>query len=187
MKQLNAAALLLSILLLQCGCVPTPDTTDLDRDILLTASKVEASSAEQAKYSGGAIHALIGMRLQYQEVTLALLELKKQSVINFVELSLNLDGAQPLLNDANVSPALLADIEETDQELILAEVEASRYSGGLIHSMKLMEVASHKSALAGLNMRRLMQKWGIPPLGSIDSTAAGSDQQEIEYFDEEAL
>ena len=115
------------------------------------------------------------------------MELKKQSVINFVELSLNLDGAQPLLNDANVSPALLADIKETEQELILAEVEASRYSGGLIHSMKLMEVASHKSALAGLNMRRLMLKWGIPPLGSIDSTAAGSDQQEIEYFDEEAL
>ena len=127
------------------------------------------------------------MRLQYQEVTLALLELKRQSLINFVELSLNIEGAQPSLNDAEVSPALLADIEETQQKLTLAETEAARYSGGLIHSMKLVEAATHGSALASLNMRRLMQKWGIPPLESIDSTTAGSDQQEIEYFDDEAL
>jgi len=187
LKQLSAAALVFSILLLVGGCVPTPNTADLDRDISLTQSKVEASRAEQAAYSGGAIHALIGMRLQYQEVTLALLELKRQSVINFVELSLNVDGAQPLLNDASVSPALLADIAETEQELVLSETEASKYSGGLIHSVKLMEVATHKSTLASLNMRRLMQRWGIPPLESINPISAGIDQEEIEYFDDEAL
>ena len=187
MKLLPRAVFIFGAALVTAGCVPPPDTSILDSDIASTKSKIEASAAEQANYKGGAIHALIGMRLQYQEVTLALLELKKQSLINFVELDLNLDGAQPLVTDGEVSPALLADIEETEQELIKAEAEASRYRGGLIHSMKLMEVATHKSALASLNMRLLMQKWGIPPLEGADSMAAGSSQEEIEYFDDEAL
>lgn len=168
------------------GCfAQPPDTRDLDAAIQSLQDLKDKATAKANQYSGGAINTIIDLELAYLNTSIAMLQMKKNSLVNFIELDINVDAN----SDSSAKPVALeeltSDIEKVERSRAAAQSQADTYSGGLLRTVKLMEVATHDATLASLNMKMLAAKWQIPGLKPGESQS--TDAKDESRFDDEAL
>jgi len=89
---------------------PSPDTKSLNSDLMQVKTQIEDAHRQDEKYSGGAIKALIQLRLNTLQQTEALLEQKKSALLRRVWMNYTVDS-HPI---AVASKADLDDISAED-------------------------------------------------------------------------
>lgn len=177
------AILLFAWVLALSACNPLPDTSELEGDIAAIELRIAEGEHCLEQGAAGLLGALKAMELRYLENTHAALELKRHSMIQFINLDFSIenDTAVPL-SDSQLE-RLQNEISDTRAKLSAAESESARYTGGLIKSMIEVQVATHRATIAGLEMKQLLGKWGIPVLDVQPNTGG----EEMNYADDEAL
>lgn len=138
----------------------------IDRDIADQQDILNQGRKEVDRYAGGLIQTLASARVAISETTLAALAQKRLMLkygIAFPKTVL----PPPLAPDRSALSAIEADIEALRKVIAEGELEAARYSGGLIQAMILSRIATDKVTLALLEQRRLTLKHGTSsPLGN---------------------
>jgi hypothetical protein len=125
-------------------------------------SQLKEAQTEAAKYSGGAIKALLDLRIEILRNTLAMLDQKRSSYVRLITLRFTVDG-RPI---SAASDAQLREIEEeikqVESKVAEAKREVSRYTGGLLQSLSLMKVATEEVSASTLRWKFYSVKHGIP-------------------------
>lgn len=141
-----------------------PNLRELESDIQVVSLQIDETEKENARYSEGLIKTLIMLRLQILKNTKAMLEQKKYTLVH--EIPVHYTYRDKIYVPAPVDSAMLEsielDIKDQQKELIKAEAENAKYSGGLIKSMILSQIATIKNTIAMLEQRKLLAKHGIP-------------------------
>ena len=146
----------------------------IEADIAERRRAVMEAREEADQYVGGLIRAILLSRQATEQATLSALEQR------FLTLKHGLPPVPgSVLVTANIAdPEALAgieaDIASTRASIAEAELEASRYSGGLIYVTILSRIATEKSTLAMLEQRRLSIKHNVmntPPSQGSDVIA----------------
>jgi hypothetical protein len=133
------------------------DLAKLDADIA-------AAEAENAKYAGGLVKALVEARIAILKQTRAMLDQRAKASSHGIALTYTVDG-EPF-----VSPVLAKEqLAGVEQELVgarakvaAAEREARRYAGGLVQAISLSTLATAQQTEAMLDQKRLALKYDLP-------------------------
>lgn len=184
--RISYIAIMALTFLVLTACVPSPDTSELDADIAALKDQLSETEAERSEYSGGAVLSLIETRRQYQLATLAALEMKRKSLFHLIRLDFNVSQGIVDGEPRTTPPALLEDIARVEREIGEAKAEADQYTGGLLRALTLTQVKTLQVSHAGLEMKRLNAKWGIPFFRA-DAEESATERKPVEYFDDEAL
>lgn len=161
---LGTAVLLLcffGVVALAVWSQPHQDTSNLPQikaELESVQRQIKEAEQEDSKYSGGLIKSLIGLRLEVLRTTAALLEQKIHALEKGARFEFVVPAAEP---DSARASEIEKDIDRLRAEIAEAESEASRYSGGLVHSMHLSRIATQKNTLAILQQRALFARHGI--------------------------
>jgi hypothetical protein len=136
----------------------TPILNTLRAEIIRVSQEVAATEAEDALFSGGLVKSLIAVRLQILRTTRALLEQRIHSLETDAPITIVIPTTQP---DELRAHALAQDIQAQEVLLQAARGEASLYTGGLVHSLKLSTIATQEQTLAMLRQYHLVAKYGL--------------------------
>lgn len=137
-----------------------PSTTDIESDLSEVQIRIKEAESEAALYSGGAILALIQIRVETLKITQAMLEQKRSSLLRRIDLNYVVEGVAHTPNVENIA-ALEQDIADTQQERDKNIAEAALYSGGLLQTMSLMNAATNEVTLGQLRLSLLAEKYGF--------------------------
>jgi hypothetical protein len=139
----------------------------LRKDLDAVATQIKAAEAEEAQYTGGLIKALIDARLATLRHTHAMLDQRLKSWTFGIGLRYTVDGkgfvSDPVKKDQ--AGEIERELAGLRARMEVQELEASRYSGGLIHAMTLASVATMRQTEALLDQRRLLLKYNLPVYG----------------------
>ncbi len=138
---------------------PAPENgsavAEVKADLTAIQAEIAESEKEDAKYTGGLTKALTGSTIAILHQTEAILEQKLVSLKA---------GARPVIVSAATNRTL-AEVEEqiaTNQSKIQRqEVEASRYSGGLVYALSLTTLETLRQTQAMLEQRRVSLKYAF--------------------------
>jgi hypothetical protein len=121
-------------------------------------AEVEATRADDAKYSGGLIKGLIGMRLEILKTNQALIQQRIHALEGHATTSIevNVTASDPVR-----AAALTKDIAEQRRKLADAQAEAAKYEGGLIKALAETSVATVGNTVAMLEQERLRATYGM--------------------------
>ncbi len=132
----------------------------LQEQLELTQEAISEASTQDARYSGGLIKGLIGVRLEVLKTNEALIQQRIHAI----------EGRGPVktqtlvtATDSVLAETLSQELSQARAEIMLAKAEASAYSGGLIGVMKESAVATKQSTIAMLEQRYLSAKYGLLP------------------------
>lgn len=137
----------------------------LNTELTQVNDDIKATTENYEQYSGGLIKSLIAIRLEVLKTNKNLVEQR----INAIE-----SGAPVKVETLATTPnPELAEYLQNEIELIKKEIEAdkkdaSQYSGGLILSMKLMNITNKEQTLAALQQKYLTVKYGLSSLPKVD-------------------
>jgi hypothetical protein len=176
------------VVLLACSLSAAPacaqSRAPLDPKIKVEIATVDAqiteAEAEDAKYAGGLVKALVESRLATLKQTRALLAQRATAGDLNVAIRYTADGKPFTLPDGSVAAltAVEGELEGMRAKIAAGEAEAARYSGGLIQAMSLSTVATMRQSQAMLEQKRLSLKYGLPQfIGFAESNKATSQSQ----------
>jgi hypothetical protein len=141
---------------------PSPDTTSLNSDLGRVREQIEDARQQDEKFSGGAIKALIQLRLNMLHHTEALLEQKNSALLRRVWMHYTVDG-HPVAVASNADlDAIIVEIEQAEEKLKRSTLYAEQYSGGLIQAMALMTAETDRMSVAQLRLKFYSAKHGLP-------------------------
>ena len=166
MKFITAAALITSLFGSIC-CSQSIDpklAESLNSELARVRQQIEATKAEDEKYSGGLIKSLIATRLAILFQTEAMLTQKANSWNFGIDLSYTVDG-KPFVLPETVTEQLSGvqfELTELDNRITAAEAEAALYSGGLVLAVKLSTIATMQQTRAMLDQKRLSLIYRLP-------------------------
>lgn len=144
--------------------VPAAPSGEIAADLGAVDAAIRRAEAEDAKYSGGLVKALVGSELAILRQTRAMLQQRASSWTFGIGLRFTVDG-KPFVAPADAAQTLTAveaEIATTREKLAGAEAEAARYSGGLVQALSVSTVATIRNSLAMLEQRRLALKYALP-------------------------
>ncbi len=141
---------------------PATSTFEIDRDRAALAAELKSLQSDADKYQGGAIKALLDARVEALRHTSTMLEQKRESFIRRISLSYTIDGRRLDPAPDNALNDILDELTTAEKRIASAKVEADRYSGGLVQSIKLMTVATEELSAAQLRMKFYTAKYGLP-------------------------
>lgn len=157
-----------------CATELTPEqkqlVADLRRDLDRIRKEVEEAKADDARYAGGLIKALIGTRLEILKTNEALVEQRIHAIESGARVTIVVNTAKP---DPARAAELAREIESQRAKVAEARAEADRYSGGLVQAMAETSVATARSTLAMLEQQYFTAKYGLA-LPSLAPSAAGT-------------
>jgi len=153
-----------------------PTTTELDGDILVVQKWISEAEEDAAKYGSGVIRSYAALRVQILKNTEAMLQQKRLSLIRKITLVYH-DNLPRVALDVDLT-ALDQEIAKAEKEQIDAEIEARRYSGGLIQAMSLVRVAIAQTTIAALEQQKLLSRYGMPMLALPRLTTTPEKKQE---------
>ncbi len=141
--------------------MPSTDTTVLSAlhaELAKVVQETAAAEADDARYNGGLIKTLIGVHLQIIRTTKSLIEQRIHALESGTPMTLVVQVANP--DEARASK--LEQEFQTQLALVQqARADAARYTGGVVHSLKLSTVATHELTLANLRQQLLSAKYGL--------------------------
>ncbi len=142
---------------------PEP-VTGIKNAIAQIEQQIRETEAEDNKYAGGLIKTLIDLRLATLRQTSAMLQQRAHASLFRIGLRYSVDGQSfnpP--EDAAVQLGLVEhELAEFEVKIAEAEINAARYSGGLVQAISLSTVAQMKQTQAMLDQRRLALKFSLP-------------------------
>jgi hypothetical protein len=180
MSNLKVWGLLLFAILSLSACQHelTPEQKQLDADLKeeLAGVRLDVQEAEKqnAEYSGGLIKSLIAMRLEVLKTNEALVQQRISALESGARIMLTVNGTTP---DPARAAAIEREIEAQKVKLAEAQVEADRYSGGLVRGVAETSVATIRTTLALLDQQYLIVHYGIATPISVSS---GRDSEKSE-------
>lgn len=149
----------------------------IEEEIAQIEKQIQETEAEDQKYAGGLIKAIIGSQLATLKQTHAMLQQRAKASLFRIGLKYTVDG-QPFTppQDAAVQLGIVErELAEIATKIAAAEAEAARYSGGLIQAVSLSTVAQIKQTQAMLDQKRLALKFSLPQyIGFKDGVASTS-------------
>lgn len=149
----------------------------IEEEITRLEKQIRETEAEDQKYAGGLIKAIIGSQLATLKQTHAMLQQRAKASLFRIGLKYTVDG-QPFAppQDAAVQLGIVErELAELASKIAAAEAEAARYSGGLIQAVSLSTVAQMKQTQAMLDQKRLALKFSLPQyIGFRDGVASTS-------------
>lgn len=140
----------------------------LRQEIDRAREQLAQTQQEDAKYTGGLIKAQIGLRIEIQRNTIALLENRARAVetgARFVPTPVMV--AAP---DSAILQSLEKDIAESKERIAASTAQSERYTGGLIKAQIESTKAVQEQTLAMLEQRYLVTKYGL----AVTASAAGT-------------
>ena len=180
MKTVKPLVLTSLVTLICCAQSFDPELAErLRSDIDAVSKQIRASEQEDAKYAGGLVKSLIGVRLAILRQTEAMLEQREKSWTFGIGVNYAIDG-KPFVPPADADEQLAAvasEIQTLDGKIERAEQDAARYSGGLVLAMKLSAIATMNQTRAMLHQKRLSIKYELPqymPFAKAAEASAGT-------------
>jgi hypothetical protein len=140
--------------------------------------QIKETEAEDEKYAGGLIKALIGSRLAILKQTHAMLQQRTQASLFGIGIKYTVDGQlfMPPQDAATQLGIVERELTELTTKIALAEAEAARYSGGLIQAVSLSTVAQLKQTQAMLDQKRLALQFSLPQYLGFKNIPASSSE-----------
>lgn len=181
MKKGIFTAIFISLLL--TGCFEKKLTEDeialisnLRAELVETSESITKTEAQNAMYSDGLVKGLIAVRLEVLKTNEALLQQRIHAIEGRAPVK-----TQTFVSEENLELAeeLSKEIEQAQSELLIAEAEASIYSGGLVGAMKAAAVATQQNTIAMLKQRYLSAKYGLLSPAVAKGTDAPEPQKKI--------
>lgn len=120
--------------------------------------EIAAARAEDQRFAGGLVKALIATRLELLKTTRLLVQQRVHAIESGAPLNVEIPATDPNPQEA---ARLESEITVATQELESARQEAAKYSGGLVQAVKLSTVATQEQTLAMLKQRYLSAKYGL--------------------------
>jgi hypothetical protein len=160
---------------LACAQPRAPIDPRVKAEIVTVDAQIGEAEAENAKYAGGLVKALVESRLATLKQTRALLAQRAAAADLNVAIRYTANGKPFTLPDgaAAALPGIEAELEGMKSKIAAAEAEAARYSGGLVLAMSLSTIATMRQSQAMLEQKRLAVKYGLPQfIGFADSNNA---------------
>lgn len=139
-------------------------TGEIASDIAAIDTQIRRAEAEDQRYSGGLVKALIGAEIRILHQTRAMLQQRASSWTFGIGLRYTVDG-RPFVPPADASRQLAeveTEIVSTKSKLASADAEAARYSGGLVQALSVSTAATIRNSLAMLEQRQLALKYSLP-------------------------
>ncbi|AHN26339.1 hypothetical protein GAPWK_1766 [Gilliamella apicola] len=137
----------------------------LNIELTQTNDDIKVTTENYEQYSSGLIKSLIAARLEVLKTNKNLVEQR----INSIESGAAVKVETLVINpNPELAEHLQSEIQSMKQEIEIDKNEASKYSGGLILSMKLMTIATKEQSLAALQQKYLTVKYGLSSLPKID-------------------
>jgi len=151
-------------LFLASGCSNVPSTEEINGDIAILEAEIKDTKETVQQYTGGLLAILSSVRLETLRATKSMLEQKKKGFQRYIPLSYSIDGKEyfPPANKDDLLHEINNDLKKLQQDLSKAEIESSKYRGGLLGVLSLTQVVTVKNSLAFLDQRRLLLKHDIP-------------------------
>ncbi|UJW86388.1 hypothetical protein [Devosia sp. SL43] len=138
----------------------SPSTAILDADIALVRSEIEAVEIERGRFSGGAIESIFDARLGILQTTVSMLEQKRMSLLRRVDLNYTIDGTAHEPNETSIL-ALEADLAAAKSDRDRYQAEADLYSGGLVQTLALVNVATSELSISQANLAIMAERHGF--------------------------
>jgi hypothetical protein len=128
---------------------------EVKADLVAIQSQITESEKEDARYTGGLTKALTASTIAILRQTEAILE---QKIVSLKA------GARPVVVSAAASPTL-SEVEQqiatNESKIKRQEMEASRYSGGLVRALSLATLETLRQTQAMLEQRRVALKYAF--------------------------
>ena len=124
---------------LACAQPRAPLDPRVKAEIATVDAQIAEAEADNAKYSGGLVKALVESRLATLKQTRAMLAQRATAGDLNVAIRYTVDGKPFTLPDgtATALAAVEGELEGVKAKTVAAEAEAARYSGGLVQAMAL--------------------------------------------------
>ena len=162
---------------LACAQPRAPVDPRVKTEIATVDAQIAEAEAENAKYAGGLVKALIESRLATLKQTRALLAQRATAGDLNVLVRYTANGKAFTLPEGAAAEltAVEAEIEAMKTKIAAGEAEAARYSGGLVLAMTLSTVATMRQSYAMLDQKRVALKYGLPQfIGFAESNNAAA-------------
>jgi hypothetical protein len=131
-------------------------------ELVAEAARVENEIAEavavDGTLAGGLIKSLIAVRLEILRTTRAALRQRVLADEMGAPLTIELPATTPA---PEIAARLAVEIEGQTRLLDAARAEAARFSGGLVHALKLSTIATQEQSLSMLRQRYLVALYGL--------------------------
>lgn len=145
-----------------CAQTPTPEQKQtiagLKDDLRRIQQEIDQAVQEDAKYSGGLIKALIGVRVEILKTNAALVEQRIHTLEGGARQSVVVNVTKP---DPARADELVNEIAAQEKKVAEARREADRYSGGLVKALSESTVAMACNSLAMLEQQYFIAKYGL--------------------------
>ncbi|MCA9520700.1 MAG: hypothetical protein KC609_07000, partial [Myxococcales bacterium] len=149
------------------------------RELRATLDKLDKEIAvakkARSQLAGGLVLRLIDTRLETLRLTRALLRQRIHASEAGVALTYTFASKRHPVPppDSTLRDGLEAEIKNTKAQIVAAELEASKYAGGLVLALIHTRLETARVTLAFLQLRALANRYGIP-LGDISTLAPAS-------------
>ncbi|WP_169704420.1 hypothetical protein [Candidatus Kuenenia stuttgartiensis] len=130
----------------------------LRSELEVVHKEVVAAQSELSKYTGGLIQSLLLVRIEIIKTTEALIQQRIQAIEGKAPVSIQTLASK---QDPDKAEKLAAEISKQEAKLREAEIEAGKYTGGLLHAIALSTVATQAQTLAMLRQEFLVCKLGL--------------------------
>jgi hypothetical protein len=146
-------------------------------DLASVESEIKSAEADDTRYTGGLVKALIGTRIATLHQTEAMLEQKLLSLKQGIPVKYTVAGK--VFTPPASAPQILEEVElevaASEEKIRGQEAEAARYSGGLTQAMSLATLETMRQTHAMLEQKRVSLKYGLPQyIGFNDSSGRAS-------------
>lgn len=152
-----------------------PSTAELDSDLAVIRSKVQAAETEASRYEGGVIKNFVELRREIDRISEAMLVQKRSSLLRRVDLRFSVNGSPLSPATGERLAEITTDISRAKSKLAEDEENAGKYSGGLLQVTALMTAAADRLTLAQLDLAYYSAKYGFAL--PIDFARAAGAQQ----------
>jgi len=182
MKLRIIGVLLISLLLsFSCNLGLNPEEREqveiLHSELEKVDKEVVAAQAELSNYGGGLIQGLLLARIEILKTTEALIQQRIQAIEGKAPVSIQTLASN---QDLDRAEKLATEINKQEVKLREAEIEAGKYSGGLLRALALSTVATQAQTLAMLRQQFLISRLGLSfPTYKIDTSSQTPSNKEI--------
>ena len=157
----------MTLLMVTCSVPDKPHELTPDEIVLIDSLQstmktlqedIDAALVESAQYDGGLLKNLIDARVATLRLSKDVLEQRVFAIKSNVPIMMTISTPAP---DSLLLVQLETEMETLDTEIIRAQLEADKYTGGLLQVLALSTVATTQQSKAMLRFRYLAAKYGF--------------------------
>ena len=157
-----AGFFLISLLFISCGNIPSTD--EINSDINNVNEQILEAKKESDLFKGGLIKNMIDLRIEVLKNTKAMLEQKMKGINRYISIKYKIDGKvynRPGDFEQRIS-SINEDIKQIKATIAEAQLKSNQYRGGLLKTMLEVNIATLKTSLTFLELKKMGLKHDIP-------------------------